>query len=61
MRPGVAGDVAERLAQRGEELDGEVVADAAVDRPVEEAPRLEPERPGGLPTEGQHPVPQAVA
>ena len=40
----VTGDVAERFAQRGEELDGDVVIDAAVDRAVEEASRFEPER-----------------
>ena len=56
----VTGDVAERLAQRREELGGEVVVDAAVDRSVEEAARLEPERAGGLATERQHPVAQTA-
>ena len=59
-RPGVAGDVAERLAQRGEELGREVVADSAVDGAVEEAARLEPERAGGLATERQHTVSEAA-
>ena len=50
----VTGDVGERFAQRREELGGEVVTDAAVDRTVEEASRFEPERPSGLATECQH-------
>jgi two-component system response regulator DevR len=58
-RPRVTGDVAERFAQRGEELGGEIVTHPAVDRSVEEAPRFEPERPRGLATECQHAVSQA--
>ena len=59
-RLGVTGDVAQRFAQRREELGGEIVADAAVDRTVEEASRFEPERASGLPTECQHTVSQTV-
>ena len=57
-RPGVTGDVAECFAQRGEELGGDIVTHAAVDRTVEEAPGFEPRRPDGLATESQHPVSQ---
>ena len=59
-RLGVTGDVAQRFAQRREELGGEIVSDGAVDGTIKETPRFEPERARGLPPKCQHRASQTV-